>query len=216
MLATEILKKEPQIIRKTVPDDSVQLIKICERSFPLSLRWQAKRWLARQWWKATLLSEACETWGVEEGDKVTAFCVLVNDEPMWAKEKEMRSSSIAICLISALCHPITAIYQVGTCLIASFRKPRSVVIHKELPGWWFHKERLWIELIAVYPDRRGRGLAGILLNHSFLRTKELGRRAIALRVASGNSSAKRLYEKHGFVCYQIDAKGELYLKLLES
>lgn len=203
-------------IRKAVPEDSAQLAEICKRSFPLSLRWQAKRWLARQWWNAILYSEAVDTWVVEDGGKVTTVCVLVTNEPVWAKEKEISKPSIMIGFLSVLCHPIVALYQAGQCLNTSLRHDRLVITSQQLPDWWSHTERLWLELIAVVPNMKGRGFASMLLNHSIKKSKELGRRAIALRVASENLAAKRLYEKHGFIRYQSDAEGDLYVKFINS
>ena len=52
--------------------------------------------------------------------------------------------------------------------------------------------------IAVVPDRRGRGVARMLLKEAFCRALEEGAEVMALEVRASNSSAIALYEQFGF------------------
>jgi len=51
----------------------------------------------------------------------------------------------------------------------------------------------------VHPDFRGRGYAGLMLEHGFeIATRDWGFQACRLCVEIHNESARRLYEQHGF------------------
>ncbi|HML74983.1 MAG TPA: GNAT family N-acetyltransferase [Anaerohalosphaeraceae bacterium] len=196
--------------------DIDQLLLICQQSFLWTLRWQAKRLLARNWWELVLVGESAETWVVEDKGHIAAFCLLVTNEVMWNKGKRLRRGSFAAILLSALFHPIfTGCFIIR--VLNGITKRIILHVHKvEVHSYLRPKVRTWIELIAVNPECRGLGLAGILLNHCNTRTKELGRKAIALRVSSENTPAIKLYEKHGFLCYYSDKKGSLYAKCIDD
>jgi ribosomal protein S18 acetylase RimI-like enzyme len=50
----------------------------------------------------------------------------------------------------------------------------------------------------VRPDARGRGVAGALVNAATGWAKARGHDSMYLWVAESNTSARRLYERHGF------------------
>ncbi len=53
--------------------------------------------------------------------------------------------------------------------------------------------------IAVAPDKRGRGIARLLMDHAVTVAREKKAEVLALEVRSTNSSAITLYERCGFV-----------------
>jgi len=53
--------------------------------------------------------------------------------------------------------------------------------------------------IAVAPESRGRGVAGLLMEYACLLAREKGAEYMALEVRDSNSAAIALYEKIGFV-----------------
>ncbi|MGN1170141.1 MAG: GNAT family N-acetyltransferase, partial [Lachnospiraceae bacterium] len=53
--------------------------------------------------------------------------------------------------------------------------------------------------VAVHPDCRNRGIAGVMLAELLHRGSLMGIEAFTLEVRAGNGSAIRLYEKAGFV-----------------
>lgn len=53
--------------------------------------------------------------------------------------------------------------------------------------------------VAVHPDYRNRGIAGVMLAELLDRGSRMGIEAFTLEVRAGNRSAIRLYEKAGFV-----------------
>jgi ribosomal protein S18 acetylase RimI-like enzyme len=58
----------------------------------------------------------------------------------------------------------------------------------------------YIQTIEVAPERRGRGIGGVLLWRMEDSAREAGARAIGLHVDEGNGDAIQLYEAHGYVC----------------
>ena len=53
--------------------------------------------------------------------------------------------------------------------------------------------------VAVHPNWRGKGIASILMGHMIQKAQEQGLHSLLLEVREGNTSARRLYEKTGFV-----------------
>jgi ribosomal protein S18 acetylase RimI-like enzyme len=202
-------------IRKACAEDIMDLVEICAGGFPSSVCWNSRRWLARRWWETALAGAAAEAWVVEVDRGVAALCVLILNEAAWREQNKRRGGFGPLWVFSAMCHPIVAYRQ----MLAAIRNARTTTVpapcNRQAPVGWGPTMRTWVELIAVASHQRGSGLAGMLLNHCCSRTAELGRSAIALRVDFRNTPAKRLYEKHGFVRYHADGKGEYYLKTLE-
>ena len=83
---------------------------------------------------------------------------------------------------------------------------RNTVAHRAMAGRALHGfilSRLAageaeILSVAVAPARRGRGIAGALLNLHLRRLAGLGTRAVFLEVDEDNEPARRLYRRAGF------------------
>jgi GNAT superfamily N-acetyltransferase len=58
-----------------------------------------------------------------------------------------------------------------------------------------------IECVAVAPDKRGQGMARVLLEALFEEGRRLGHTHAGISVTDGNEAAKRAYEKVGFKMY---------------
>lgn len=58
-----------------------------------------------------------------------------------------------------------------------------------------------IECVAVAPDKRGQGIARVLLEALFEEGRRLGHSHAGISVTDGNQAAKRAYEKAGFQMY---------------
>jgi len=74
----------------------------------------------------------------------------------------------------------------------------------------------WLEIIAVLPSMRGRGIAKRLMEVCEERTQELGGAAIGLCVDPQNESAIRLYEAMGYVRGARTRSGWTYVKRLSQ
>lgn len=60
------------------------------------------------------------------------------------------------------------------------------------PGSWY------VNVLATFPDHRGKGLGGRLLDFAEARARRAGRRGLSLIVEDANTGARRLYERYGF------------------
>ena len=60
------------------------------------------------------------------------------------------------------------------------------------PGTWY------VNVLATYPDRRGRGIGGRLLDIAESRGREASLAGLSIIVSDANSGARRLYERKGY------------------
>ena len=61
------------------------------------------------------------------------------------------------------------------------------------PGSWY------VNVLAAYPDHRGKGLGTKLLNLAEDLARAAGRQTMSIIVADANAGARRLYEKCGYI-----------------
>lgn len=61
------------------------------------------------------------------------------------------------------------------------------------PGTWY------VNVLATYPEYRGRGYGSELLAVAEAMAQDLGKRGLSIIVADSNSGARRLYERQGYV-----------------
>jgi ribosomal protein S18 acetylase RimI-like enzyme len=64
-----------------------------------------------------------------------------------------------------------------------------VRLEAEVPGAWY------VNVLAVYPERRGKGIGAKLLAHADRRGRAAASRGMAIIVASENVGARQLYER---------------------
>lgn len=198
-------------IRPVSTADIPALVTVCRDGFPLSLRWQGLRTVAEHWWRAAIATPAAETSVFECGGVVHGFCVLVTDARLWADQKACRRASLLPAVLSVFACPTVAMAKVRE-KCAAARRPDPCSVE---PGDSPEKPaRAWIELIAVGPDMRGRGVARRLLEACEARTAELGGEAIGLSVDAENDAAIRLYEASGYVRTCATRSRCVYMKTL--
>jgi ribosomal protein S18 acetylase RimI-like enzyme len=61
-----------------------------------------------------------------------------------------------------------------------------------VPGTWY------VNVLATYPESRGRGIGSELLSIAEGIATRLSKRALSIIVADTNEGARRLYERHGY------------------
>lgn len=95
--------------------------------------------------------------------------------------------------------PVLERHGAGNVLVAV---DGDAIIGSLLLGLWTDLESsrhvLEVEGLAVEEARRGEGIGAALLDAAIARARERGARRLVLRVLSGNSPARRLYESRGF------------------
>ena len=68
-----------------------------------------------------------------------------------------------------------------------------VELEQEVPDYWY------VNVLAVYPEFRGQRVGTRLLDEADRLGREARAAGMAIIVSSGNSGARRLYERQGFV-----------------
>lgn len=95
-----------------------------------------------------------------------------------------------------------------------FARPHPVLGYA---GCWHLVDEIHVSTIAVHPDWRGKGLAGLLLLSLLDRGVQLGARRATLEVRVSNGAAQGLYEKYGFKTvsrqkrYYVDNNEDAYI-----
>jgi GNAT superfamily N-acetyltransferase len=169
--------------------------------------------VAEQWWRAVIAAPAAETLVFECGGLVHGFCVLVTDANLWAAQHACRRTSPLQAVLSVLACPHVVLAKVREKIAAERpAAPRSIERGDGPNG----SARTWIELIAVGPDMRGRGVAQMLLQACEARTAELGGGTIGLSVDAGNGPAIRLYEAAGYARTSATKSRCIYVKTLSA
>jgi len=90
---------------------------------------------------------------------------------------------------------LVAVDDDGTVLGAIWARPLPATS----PGYGWVADDVPELTMAVLPGARGRGVGSALLAGLLDRVRALGRSAVSLSVEDGNTAARALYVRHGFV-----------------
>jgi len=66
-------------------------------------------------------------------------------------------------------------------------------------AFWLVVDEIHINNVAILPELRGQGIGTLLMHRVFEEALRLGARRATLEVRSSNESARRLYERLGFI-----------------
>jgi len=200
-------------MRRASTHDVDALIGICRQGFPDSLRWHGIRSVAVNWWTTAIDTEAAETWVHAPDDVISGVALLVIDRDLWSREGIRRKVGAGRVLASSLMHPGRAVGVLRKKIVARLAPRRNPISASttDVPA-----RTAWLEIIAVLPSMRGRGIARRLMEVCEGRTQELGCAAIGLCVDPQNESAIRLYETMGYVRGARTCSGWTYVKRLSQ
>lgn len=96
--------------------------------------------------------------------------------------------------------------RVLACLIGYDVPDRPVPIDPALPAMFVPLQELenlapgtwYVNVLATFPEHRGRGLGSRLLRFAEEQARAAGRRGMSIIVEDANAGARRLYERHGY------------------
>lgn len=74
----------------------------------------------------------------------------------------------------------------------------------------FSEKMIHIDLLAVDPSTRGKGIGKSLLNKVEILANRIGKSQLVLEVVDSNPKAKSLYEKQGFETYKYEKMNPLF------
>jgi len=187
---------QENLIRPAGHDDADGLWELARRSFPDSLLWQGPRGTAVSWLHHLMAAAFCEIWVDIFNGKLAGFVLLVSDAAEYAAQKKRYQLKNVPGLM--LTCPILLSRRFFQRI---FSRPRvlnySDTAQKNGPMNSLAKT-IWIELVAVSPEMRGRGLGKSILRFCEHRAAELGCDALKLNVFKNNIGAIEFYEKGGF------------------
>jgi len=197
-------------ITRGATQDVCHLLRICRASFPHSVRWQGQRQLGERWWESVLSCSGAETWLCSVGGDVAGFIVLVTDGDEWGDTATERQVSWFWAVLSAIQHPNLLVSQFRKKLRLARVADETVKRTNEEGG--IYGKRLRVELLAVKPEMRGKGLARRMMNHCQIRARDICADAIQLTVDPGNTVACKLYEAMGFIHIKSGRSGLVFRK----
>jgi len=190
--------------------DLDRLFYICRRCFPENYRWSSLMPIGKNWWKVVLKSQSTQTWVAEDHSGIYAFCLLVIDSELWKKENKRRSGPYIFRVLSVLSCPVLAVWtrlwRIALVRLADRRQREYSAASQNF------ERTAWIELIAVLPHRRNQGCGAWLLQNCEEKALLNGATGIELRVDAQNTSARRMYERVGYVLSSERSGGCLYRK----
>lgn len=184
-------------VRRAGYEDVGELVNICRKSFPDSLKWRGLTSSAEKWWRIAIDLPCCETWVCLCDGKIEGYVLLISDINRYNQEKKKQRPSLGTMLLILMIYPRLLITKILKRVFSrNSTSIRQVITDDSKKS---ADELLWVELIAVSPNSRGKGLGAAMLKFCEQRAAELQRKAIKLNVNKKNIDPIRLYERSGFV-----------------
>jgi len=199
-------------IRRACCQDINELIAITREAYKDSLKWHSRRAMAKKWWGLFLDSRCCETWVCLCNENIEGFVVLILDVDQYNEQKRKQRPSLGDVLFMSMTHPVLLIRKIFGRIFSrnAMIIGQPTVQNSEGSA----TDTLWVELMAVLPNMRRKGLATTMLRFCSQRATELCRNTIKLCVDKKNAGARRLYEKLGFFMTTNTKYSCIYTKAL--
>ena len=180
------------VIREADDKDIPKLVEIAELCFPHSVYWSSGNQRAYRRWEFSIQSEASEVWIYETTTGIQGFSLNILNEPAWISVRKLFDISKFEKLVLLLRNPEKGYFSIRN----HFGKRHSISLSES--HFFTLAPRLFIDLFAVTPNSRGKGIAGALLAKNIERAEQLGRKAVAYNVDKNNLAMLGLMKKHGY------------------
>ena len=183
-------------IRKLDLRDIDEVITLCREAFPHSVKWFAPRLYLKSWWQRFAKIESSEIWIGLQDNQVVGFFVLIVDVASFQKERRSLDLPLWMKIYLYLTAPRLILKKV-------LQRASDSRLRRSFQGLPGEDEEAsanltWLELIAVSPRLRSRGLGQEMITFCMLRTRELKRNRLKLLVRADNKPAVHFYQKMGF------------------
>jgi len=194
------------VIREADDKDIPKLVEIAELCFPHSVYWSPGNQRAYRRWEFSIHSEASEVWIYETTTGIQGFSLNILNEPAWIPGRPRFDISKFEKFVLFLRSP-----KKGYFLIRKhFGKPNTVSLSES--SSFTLAPRLFVDLFAVTPNSRRKGVAAALLAKNIERADQLGRKAVAYNVDKNNLAMLSLMGKHGYTAITGNRKQITFAK----
>jgi len=191
------------VMRRADVADLNALLDICRSSFPDSLKWRGPRGIAAKVWRRWLDSDSCVCSVCCRGTNVLGFAVLVSDCTRYGTAPQARVIGMLDSVLLLLWHPVLAMRKALWALSRRRTPAGDTGVRSGVSD--ARPDCTWIELVAVRPDVRGKGLGTMMLEYCAGLTGTLGRDTMKLKVHKDNGQALKAYKRAGFEVTAEDA-----------
>ena len=181
-------------IRKANLQDVVGLAEIANSAFKYSFRWlKPARW-AINYFNALLNTNSCHVWVLEQNNQCRGFLVEITDHNDIYDIKRSNRITFHEITVKAMYNP----YKFTKIVLHKFARSHKQVNYKISLRDCSSSKEAWIELLAVHPDHRKKGIGENLIKYCLNYNHENNINYIGLLVAENNIPATSLYNKIGF------------------
>lgn len=200
------------MIYNATHDDITNLIIICRKCFPKSVRWNGLMLWSKRWWERIIDAEIAEVLIIQTDKKILSFVVLIKDAIQfegYLAEHHIPAYIKVISLVS--CINLVA-YQFLKKIKFIFFNDLKIFNYEE----YDFRNSTWILLIATDPAFQHKGLGLQLLNCCEDITKNLNKSSISLKVEFHNKQAMKCYERSGYAKIKKVSDGYYYTKVISQ
>ncbi|MFW5804205.1 MAG: GNAT family N-acetyltransferase [bacterium] len=204
-------KKISGNIRIANINDSYRCREICKNAFPYNIKWQDINGYSKRWWDYVLETDTTDVGVFVSEDQILGLAVLL------VKEKEFLSDMSIMHMRGK--EKFKIIFIKPRVLLHELNRKR--IFKKAYKSFDKNKnikrigKRTWVELTAVSPVARRKGIGSSLRKWCENRTSALGFEYIESNIEPDNIANRSLVEKYGYIHSNQTIAGCTYSKKLE-
>jgi len=198
------------IIREATEKDVPCLMKIASACFPHSIYWTLENESAYRRWKFAINSRTSEVWLCEGSSGISGFSLNILDEVAWNSSSKFFEVSGFRKLLLTIKHP-----KRGYLFVKKNFSGKQNFFFSNLNPNPSSGSRLFVDLFAVVPGGRRKGVASVLLKKNSERASVLGRDSVIYNVDRDNIPMQKLMNKHGLVVISENQKQFSFLGVVK-